>query len=273
MFQNVRTQHATPQQTRRAFTLIELLLVMAMIAILAGILLPALAKAKESGRSVACKNNLRQLNFGQMMYSDDNSEYIAWPGAVDRNWLPDWVFGGANASIPPTPAEMRDIGFANHAESGSIFTYVTSLPRVLPHRESYTNSFPTYRCPSSGIIGQARRVTYSMNALLNPLSRGSRPDPARTGLSERGLQRNAVVNQAQKVILVDEAPETCNNAAFNLSGSALRGAQKGFFSRHNGKVNLGFFDGHVENINNRQVLEVSDGSRPASKVYFDPFYR
>src|ERR1043166_2108349 len=68
----IRTAHNAGQ--KHGFTLIELLVVIAIIAILAGILLPALAKAKAKGQGISCLNNTKQLITAALIYAADNSD-------------------------------------------------------------------------------------------------------------------------------------------------------------------------------------------------------
>lgn len=82
-------------------TLLGLLVVIALIAIPAGLLLPALAKAKESGRATVCRSNLRQLTLAIVLYADDAQDYFPWPGDVNRNLEPDWMSGSWMAISSP----------------------------------------------------------------------------------------------------------------------------------------------------------------------------
>ena len=64
--------------SQRWFTLIDLLVVISIIAILAALLLPALAKAKEQARSTTCTNNMKQICYGIIIYADENSDVMPW---------------------------------------------------------------------------------------------------------------------------------------------------------------------------------------------------
>lgn len=109
----------------RAFTLIELLVVIAIIAILAAMLLPSLAKAKEAGKRISCVNQLHQLDLSAQMYVNDNEESYP-PRSVSNRW-PDKFYNdyGKNLKMLVCPSEVTN----SPATAGPVTIPADSAPR------------------------------------------------------------------------------------------------------------------------------------------------
>ena len=139
---------------KRAFTLVELLVVIGIIAILIGILLPSLARAREAANQAACLSNLRQLTQGWIMYAQENKGNLVWAATSDKT---------AN-STPPTPATDLNFGLFGWVidVGGSPDSQASVKAGAMWKHNPAAN---VYRCPSS--IDRLHFRSYSINFHLN----------------------------------------------------------------------------------------------------------
>ena len=209
-----------------------MVVVVAVISLLASLLFPAFSRAREAGRGTVCRSNLRQLSLALQVYAGDYRDTLPWPGEANRNADPDWVWGGHSIAQLALASAWQRPNFGFHAETGSLFPYTTSETRHLTTTRNSTD-FPVYRCPSSGKLGSALRVNYSLNA---------RFDPGLHGVESEGVKLSRIAHFSRKVAFVNEDPRVMRDAAFEPVGTAA----SGLFVRHHGRAIFAFLDGHLE---------------------------
>lgn len=271
---SVNKNHRTP--TWSGFTLIELLIVIAIIAILAALLLPALAKAKEKARGIMCMSNTRQILLAWQVYAGDNGDLLA-----PNDFYSGGNVGGNVAFIGAGMGRSPNINWVGGCmdSKGDIGESTNTMMLVQwAALGPYNPSAATYHCPSdmSAVTGFGPNVrSVSMNSAVGTIfNQYKKPGPPAigdpvgstwlTGSWVAGNLNNSVWKTFNKIstinrpsdlwVILDENPFSINDPVFCVgmgNPDANGNATYTKFidtpgSYHNGACGIAFADGHSE---------------------------
>jgi prepilin-type N-terminal cleavage/methylation domain-containing protein/prepilin-type processing-associated H-X9-DG protein len=190
------------------FTLIELLVVIAIIAIIAALLLPALAKAKESARSIQCLNNLRQISLAVRLYADENDD--TFPRSQHS--------ASANGQLVWEQAVAPQLGF---------------------NTTTWTNLFVgVYRCPTD-----KKKVSPLMSYAVNVFFELG-PDDSYVGEPRTWRRLSQIPKPATTILAAEVSAADHIMPHFWSSLQVARGEVA--WRRHREKSNYSFVDGHAQ---------------------------
>jgi len=245
------------QQKYRAFTLIELLVVIAIISILAAILFPVFARARESARRASCLSNLKQMGLGMIQYTQDYDE--RYPLAYYP--YPDYDTSRSPAPKPPaqsqnmagTPGAAFTICDPYSCGSGYKGHWITWMDFIHP----YVKSTQLYICPSAEKPATTPSYNYS-NALSNVFGASENYDRFGTNRPSGPLSLAAVTRPSEIVMIIDMN----DNYALSMSPRTYVGAAKSDTRRasvtpHFEGGNIIYADGHTKWMSMTSMLALT----------------
>jgi prepilin-type N-terminal cleavage/methylation domain-containing protein/prepilin-type processing-associated H-X9-DG protein len=216
----------------RGFSLIEMLVVSAIIALLASLALPGLSRVKVKARQTSCLNHVRQLHLAWLMYAQDHDRlaenyYFDAAGRINTN---AWIRG----SMDDHPAYGQvDQGVKDSTNLHAIIT-----GKLFP----YNHSTAIYRCPSDrSMTGPTPRIrSYSINGWM-----GGRPLAGQDQF--RVFQRESdVASPSRALVFIDEHEKSINDGWFAVDMVGTRGLLDAPAARHGQRFTVSFVDGHTE---------------------------